>query len=110
MIFTQNSSHQVTSKGGTRHKEFALVAYLELSAVGSKPCADTSRHPRSEVASDDGGSQEKYRRRLLSYNLAHSLGVRLGKVCRQTVVVDYEHAVGSRCDEPLSLVGDIFTE
>ena len=78
-----------------------VVGDLQLGGVGGEAGAVAGGDAGAEVAADGGGANEHDAGLLLGDNLSDGLGVGLGEVVLQQVVVDHEDAVGAVLDEGL---------
>ncbi len=112
MFFAENGGHEVAAEGGTGHAEFVsfVVADFELGGVGGEAgqvaCGDTG----PQVAADGGGTDQQNAGVLFLDDLGDGLGVGLGEVGSQEVVVDHEHFVGASGNESLGLGLDVFAK
>ena len=101
VVLAEDGGHEVASEGGTGHAELVglVVADFELGGVGGEAGAVACADAGAEVAADGGGADEHDAGFALGDDGGDGLGIGLGEVVLQQVVVDHEDLVGAVLDE-----------
>ena len=112
VVLAEDGGHEVAAESGTRHAELVglVVADLQLGGVGCETGAVAGADARAEVAADGGGADEHDGGLLALDDGGDGLGVGLGHVVLQQVVVDNHDLVGTVLYEGLCEGFDILAE
>lgn len=112
VVLAEDGGHEVAAEGRTGHAELVglVVADLQLGGVGGEAGAVAGADAGAEVAADGGGADEHDARLLALDDGGDGLGVGLGHVVLQQVVVDNHDLVGTVLYEGLCEGFDVLAE
>ncbi len=101
VVLAEDGGHEVAAEGGTGHAELMglVVADFQLGGIGGEAGAVAGADAGAEVAADGGGANKHDARLLALDDGGDSLGVGLGHVVLQQVVINNHYFVGTVLDE-----------